>query len=223
VIFSLLAACYGSAPPPPAKIPLPPIVDGAEIDVRSRQVTTVEQVQKQAKTCSEATPDPQHCTTTSYSEAEPVTRTHTSATYAGTPINYAQLRVLGDAHYDEKLARLEELSHVCRRANVPRYLGLAGLLGGLVLATAASSYHAPALNIAAAGAAAGGIASYAAGYYAFGGRDCVEARRLYNEVNVADRTGWVDVIGEGYADEMRTLADQFNTTHARRSALQMRR
>ena len=42
----LLAACYGAAPPKPARIPLPPPIDGAQILVHSEERTTIETVQK---------------------------------------------------------------------------------------------------------------------------------------------------------------------------------
>lgn len=207
-----LVACYGAAPPPPAKIPLPPIAAGATIDVESHDVTTVEQVSKTAKSCNEATPDPQHCTTTSYTEAEPVTRTHTSASYGSAPLSYAQLKVLSDEHYDEKVQQLAELSHVCRRANVPRYLGLIGIIGGAIVIGEGQNHDSSVVTGAGIAAIAGGIASYAAGYYAFGGRECTQARSLYNEIDYGGQQ-WTDVVGEGYAQEMKDLAARFNSAH----------
>ena len=224
VMIVPLVACYGSAPPRPAAIPLPPLVDGATIDVESRDVTTIEQVQKEARTCPPA--HPEDCVTTTYSEAEPVTRTHTTATYAGQPINYAQFKVLTDPHHDEKLVELEHLSHVCRRANVPRYLGLAGVIGGIVLFQLGEGRQDPntGLAVLGGGVLAAGIASYATGYFSFGGRECTQARAIYNEVNVEDEQGWTQVTGAEYAHEMKALADEFNAAHAAHAAtsLEMR-
>jgi hypothetical protein len=223
VVIASLTACYGSAPPPPTKIPLPSLVDGEEIRVTSQDITKIEQVTHEAKSCNEATPDPQHCTKTTYTEAEPVTRTHTTASYGGQPINYAQLRVLGDPQYDAKLAQLEELSHVCRRANIPRYVGLAAILGGIVVAQIGSSPKNSNYPVEFAGfaAIAGGITSYAIGYYTMGGRECREARALYEELEVGNKT-WSDVIGSGYAEEMKALAEKFNAARGRRAGLGMR-
>jgi hypothetical protein len=219
-----LVACYGSAPPKPAAIPLPPMTDGASIDVESKDVTTVEQVQKEARSCPQY--HPEACTTTTYSEAEPVTRTHTTATYGGQLINYAQFKVMTDPHYDEKLVQLEHLSHVCRRANVPRYIGLAAVIGGIVLfqVGAGSKDQNTGLMLVGGGVFGGGIASYATGYFSFGGRECTQARALYDDVNHEDEQGWTQVTGAEYAHEMKTLADQFNAAHAAHAAtsLEMR-
>jgi hypothetical protein len=223
VIIATLSACYGSAPPPPTKIPLPTLVDGEDIQVTSREVTKMEQVTHEAKTCNEATPDPQHCTRTTYTEAEPVTRTHTTATYLGQPVNYAQLRVLGDPQYDAKLAQLAELSHVCRRANIPRYIGLAAVIGGIIVANigAAPKQSNYPVEIAGFAGIAGGITSYAVGYYTMGGRECTRARALYNELEVADKA-WEDVVGKSYAEEMKALGERFNASRGRPAGLGMR-
>src|SRR5439155_17463846 len=140
-----LAACYGAAPPKPPKIPLPPPVEGAEIDVFSDSKTTVENVERHASSCpqgkSEGDPS---CVVTRYTVAEPVTRTVSTASYAAQPISYAQFKVMTDPKWDDKTSHLEDLAHKCERANVPRYAGLglmaAGLVGGLIASSAGSSY-----------------------------------------------------------------------------------
>ncbi len=215
-----LTACYGAAPPKPPVIPLPPPQEGAAILVHSDSKTTYENVEKQASTCpsGKAEGDPS-CTVTRYNVTEPVTRTTTAASYANQPISYAQFKVMTDGHYEEKLSTLADLSHKCQRANVPRYAGIGLMLGGLV-----GGY----IAIAAGGGSAGsaimygglglGAGSYAIGYFAYGGRDCNTARALYNEVNYAEAMSWNTVQGAEYATEMKTLADQFNATHAHRAA-----
>jgi hypothetical protein len=205
-----LVACYGSAPPTPPRIPLPPPVDGAAIMVQAETRTEVEQVEREARTCPQG--HPESCTTTKYWESAPVTRTHASATYGGNAINYAQFKVMTDPQYDHKVAQLAALSHVCRRANVPRYLGLVGLIGGVITANVGAARKPPntGVEIVGFGAIAGGIASYAAGYYAFGGRECTMARRLYQELDLAEAQQWREVQGEATAAEMETLAAQFN-------------
>ena len=222
----VLAACYGAAPPKPARIPLPTIVDGAEIEVHSEERTTIETVAKEASTCpaGHATGSPA-CTVTRYTVKEPVTRTHSTASYGAEPISYAQFRVLTDGQYDAKLSRLEDLSHRCQRANVPRYVGIGLMLGGLVAATIVGK----ATDSSAAaqgtlwGGVGGGAASYALGYFAFGGRDCNEARGIYNDVNVAGDMGTTTVTGGQIAVEMQELAARFNANQSRpSSAMQMR-
>jgi len=60
----------------------------------------------------------------------------------------------------------------------------------------------------------GGGVSYAAGYFAFGGRDCNEARAIYNSIDYSAAMGWNTVEGADVATEMQALAGQFNATHA---------
>jgi hypothetical protein len=199
-----LTACYGAAPPKPATIPLPPLSAGATIEVESADVTKYEQVNREAKTCANGGGD---CITTQYQTTEPVTRTVSRASYAGKPISYGQLRVMSDSERDQKLAQLDRLSHVCRRANVPRYVGIGLLLGGVVVTGLTQSTPVRAIGLGAAGL---GVTSYALGYVAFGGAQCNQARRLYQEVDVSQEAGWHEVTGEHYAKAMREMAGRFN-------------
>jgi hypothetical protein len=222
----VLAACYGAAPPKPARIPLPPPVDGAEIHVASEDRTRFEDVSKESSTCPQghATGSPA-CVVTRYTVKEPVTRTYSTATYAGSEISYAQFRVMTDAQYDSKLSRLEDLSHRCQRANVPRYVGLGLMFGGLVAAgiVGKATDSSGAAQGVLWGGLGGGAASYALGYFAFGGRDCNEARGIYHDVNVAGDIGTTTVVGGQVAVEMQELAARFNASQMRSSsAMRMR-
>ncbi|HEY5923407.1 MAG TPA: hypothetical protein VIV11_17125 [Kofleriaceae bacterium] len=221
----LLVACYGAAPPKPARIPLPPVVEGAELSVHTEERTTIESVQKEASTCPAGhAPGSQACTVTRYSVKEPVTRTHSTVSYADQPISYAQFQVMTDPQYDQKLSRLEALSHTCKRANVPRYVGMGLMLGSLIAA--------PIVGKAtdSTGASQGtlwgmlgvGGASFALGYFSFGGRDCNEARGIYNDVNVAGDLNTHTVTGGGIAVEMQELAARFNANQSQSSAMRMR-
>ena len=58
----------------------------------------------------------------------------------------------------------------------------------------------------------------AVGYFGYGGRQCNEARAIYNDVNLADAMSWQSVQGADYATEMKVLADQFNQAHHATSA-----
>lgn len=211
-----LAACYGAAPPKPVHVQLPMLEGDAEIGVFSESKTTIEQVQRQASTCPQGKGegDPS-CVVTKYTVAEPVTRTTTTATYANSPITYAQFRVLTDPHWDQKLAELDDLAHRCTRANIPRYVGLGLMVGGLIgsyIVGAATSSTGASQGVLWGGVAGGG-ASYALGYFAFGGRQCNEARGLYNELDMSGNLATNVVEGDSYAVEMKTLAEQFNATH----------
>ena len=220
--MTLIAGCYGAAPPRPATIPLPAISDDAEIAVHSEEHTTIEHVQKQASTCPAGKSEgDQSCSVTHYSVAEPVTRTISTASYGGQPISYAQLRVMTDPNRDAKLATLDHLSHVCTRANIPRYVGL-GLMVSSAILISVSGNKGP-IGIAGWGALGGGIGSYTLGYVSFGGRQCNEASSLYNDIDVSGQVSWHEVIGEDYASEMQTMAASFNASRGRHaSAMRMR-
>lgn len=214
-----LVACYGSAPPRPPKVPMPEIDPAAAIEVHTDQKTTIENVPKTAWSCpaGKAEGDPA-CTKTTYTEAEPVTHTTTTANIGATPLDYAQFKVITDPKWDEKLVELQDLSHKCERANVPRYAGMGLMLGGLIvgeiLASQGSSAGAPILY---GGVAAGG-ASYGIGYFWYGGRDCNTARDLYTYLNTSQEQGMMQMQGAEVASEMKALADQFNSTHAARAS-----
>lgn len=215
LILSTLVACYGSAPPRPAAIPLPELSEEATLDVHSETTTTIEQRQKESWTCpaghAEGSPA---CTRTTYEVAEPVTRTETTATYGAEPISYAQFKVLTDPDYDAKVARLDRLRERCQGANKPRWLG-AGLMIGGAVGWIASAYGKVFAQVGT-GMLIGGGASYAFGYYGYGGKACNEARTLFNDIDYSEESEWKSVFGADTAAEMKRLAEQFNTGGARR-------
>lgn len=224
LLAPMLAACYGAAPPKPPVIPLPPVQEGAEILVHTETKTTMEEVAKQSTSCPQGKGegDPS-CTIHRYTVSEPVTRTKSTASYGDQPLNFAQFRVMTDPKYGDKVAAVAHLSHTCQRANMPRYVGigltLVGLVGGPLVAKGDST----AGKIVGYGGIAGGISAYALGYFSFGGRDCNEARMIYNSINYTGVMSWNTVEGTELATEMATLADQFNATHRGRTGrLEMR-
>ena len=216
----LFTGCYGAAPPKPPVIPLPPAQEGAQILVQTDSKTTYENVEKQATSCPQgkAEGDPS-CTVTRYNVTEPVTRTYSAATYGDQPINYAQFKVMTDPHYQEKVAAVADLGHKCQRANTPRYVGLAmlgvGLLVGPIVAAEGGGSVGTVMTY---GGLLGGGVAYGAGYFAFGGRDCNQARAIYNSIDYAAAEGWNTVEGADVATEMQALASQFNQTHGAAAA-----
>ena len=211
-----LVACYGAAPPKPPVVPLPPTQDGAEILVHTESHTTYENVQKQATSCPQGVGegDPS-CTVTRYNVTEPVTRTTSAATYGDQAITYAQFKVMTDPHYQDKVAAVGDLGHKCQRANIPRYIGLGMLAAGLLVGPIISAEGGGGVGTAVTyGGLLGGGVSYAAGYFAFGGRDCNEARAIYNSIDYSAAMSWNTVEGADVATEMQALAGQFNATHA---------
>jgi hypothetical protein len=222
ILSTTLIACYGAAPPKPPVVPLPAIETGAQIHVQSESNTQMESVVHQARTCAS---DGTGCVVTNYDTTEPVTRTHTTATYNDQPITYAQFNVMTDPKWNDKLTQLDDLSVKCHRANYPRYAGIAliavGIVGGLIAGAAGGG--AGAEDGLIYGGAGLGLASYALGYFAFGGRQCVEARALFNEMDQSRAMSLNTVEGTDRATEMKTLAEQFNAAHRNGSArLEMR-
>jgi hypothetical protein len=94
------------------------------------------------------------------------------------------------------------------------------LAAGLVAGAAGSQTGESALIYGGLGA---GAASYALGYFAFGGRQCVEARNLFNEMDMSGAMDMTTVEGSDHATEMKALAEQFNSAHGgSRTAMRMR-
>jgi hypothetical protein len=223
ICLSIVTGCYGAAPPKPSTIHLPDMSNGGEIVVASETKTTMETVTRTATSCpagvAEGHPS---CTVTRYPVVEPVTRTTSRASYNGERINFAQFQVMTDPQYDAKLAQLDDLSHKCKRANVPRYVGLSMVIGGLVLAGIGQSKESTAVVWTGWGTVLGGGVSYGFGYFGFGGRECNQARALYTQVEHGGDTGVDTVYGRATAEEMQDLAAQFNARMRPASAMKMR-
>jgi hypothetical protein len=221
-----LSACYGAAPPKPPVVPLPSIDLSAQLIVNSESKTTIENVTRTASSCpaGRGEGDPS-CVVTRYTEAAPVTRLYTTARLGDEPLNYAQFKAITDPKWNDKMAELDGLSRRCKRANIPRYLGM-GLLavGVIALETSTNNTSGPNNNDGGAGSyiavggLGGGVASYLLGYFAFGGRDCNKADSLYRYLNTTDEMAWTSVTGPEHATEMRELADRFNSTRGRHDA-----
>lgn len=207
-----MAACYGSAPPHPAAIKLPELSDEAVMNVYSESRTVMETHPKEERICPANITDhnSKECTVIIRQITEPVVHTDTTATYGAGRINYAQFRVLTDPEYNAKVARLDDMRSKCTRANVPRYIGTALVLGGLV--TAIASEGKETVGYIGLGAIGGGFASYLFGYYGFGGRTCNQAAALFDKLDLEEEETWKTAKGENRAAEMKVLADQFNST-----------
>jgi hypothetical protein len=214
LVLTIVPACYGSAPPRPQPVALPPLSDDAMINVYTESRQAVEPRTREERACP-AGVDPKtskECVVTYREVLEPVTHTSSTATYGPEPINYGQFRVLTDPEHDRKLARLDELSTRCKRANIPRWIGTTLVLGGLVAAVAGNGEGA--VGIGGLAAIGGGSASYILGLYAFGGIQCNEAATLYDQLDNRQNVKLTTVPGEAVAAEMKALADRFNQTRA---------
>jgi hypothetical protein len=215
----VVGGCYGAAPPPPTRVPVPALVPGVPIAVRSETTTAFETVTKKSVTCPqghiEGSPS---CLVTTYQVREPVTRTATTAAYGDLPLSYAQFLILTNPQRDAQLAELRHRSHVCSLANVPRWIGITLVVGGLVVMGVGAAKNIPAATYGGVGGIGGGLASYGLGYFAFGGNQCGPARALYRELEVGDVATKTTVYGEVTAQQMKELADRFNAMRAARPA-----
>jgi hypothetical protein len=90
-----------------------------------------------------------------------------------------------------------------------------GLLVGPIVAAEGGGSVGTAMTY---GGLIGGGVAYGAGYFAFGGRDCNQARAIYNSIDYAAAEGWNTVEGADVATEMQALAGQFNQTHGAAAA-----
>jgi hypothetical protein len=207
----LLGGCYGAAPPPPTRVPVPAIVPGVPLSVHTDRTTTWENVTKKSVTCPqghvEGSPA---CLVTHYQVREPVTRTASTAAYGGMPISYGQFLILTNPEREAQLAELRRRSHICELANVPRWIGLGLTVGGLVAIGIGAGKKIPAATYGGIGGVGGGIVSYGLGYFAFGGNQCGPARELYRQLEVGDAATRTTVFGEVTAQQMQELAARFN-------------
>jgi len=217
-VFGLLvSACYGAAPPKPTPVAMPEVATGSHLAVDSQSTTAFENVSKQSETCPRGhASGSEACVVTTYTVKEPVTRTKTTATYGDTQLSYGQFQVLVDSEYDQKLTEISDHSDACQGANTPRYIGMGLLIGGAV--AYAFSGTSKAVQVGATLGLLGGAGSYTAGYFAFGGNRCVEAGRLYRQINYARDSGVMTVHGGSRAQEMRAVADEFNRRAGRAAA-----
>ncbi|MBW2736558.1 MAG: hypothetical protein JRH20_29575 [Deltaproteobacteria bacterium] len=211
LMFVALVGCYGSAPPLPPKVALPTRTPGAPIVLTTKTRVRIESVRKKSQTCPKGhTKESQACIVTHYTVKEPVRRTSSNLTYGVEPLNYAQFKVMTDPHFDEKLERLARYSKVCRRANIPRWVGIGLSLAGATLLGIAAANDAPAASYAGIGSAGGGVASYALGYFIWGGKRCNDARAIYRKVDLSRDEQRVEVHGERAAELMKKRVDEFN-------------
>ncbi len=215
----LAAGCYGAAPPRPQAVAVPDVAEGSSLEVYSHSATTYENVQRESETCPQGkgSGSPE-CVKTTYTVKEPVTRTVSTATLGGSPIDYAQFQVVSNPRYQEELVTLADHSEACQEANLPRYIGLGLAIGGIIAYSVGNSKGNSTVGTIGLLGLAGGAGSYTAGYLAFGGNRCVEAAGLYRRIDYARHSGQEEIHGSVTALEMKTLADQFNQRQVQTAA-----
>ncbi len=212
-----LAACYGSAPPTPPRVPLPDLVPGQQVTVVSETETRIESVKKKTWYCpqghAEGSPA---CSYSSEYVNEPVTHTKTTALYGADQLTREQLNVMADPEHEAKRTRLGELQQRCTGARVPRTVGLVSILAGLVLWGVAAGTNEAVFTYVGAGALGVGSAAYAYGYFT-GGSACGEANEVVHAL------GYPRPYTVSEQSEMEDLARTFNERMRASGAMTMRK
>jgi hypothetical protein len=204
-LLSAMTACYGAAPTRPIKVPVPDLMADAQMTVRTTSETTMEDVKRESRTCTETAPPV--CSTQTYTVAEPVTRTTFRASYGGESISAGQFLTMTDPDYDAKLSRFDRLVTNCKRANIPRYIGIGSLLVAALLSKAESTVGIVTRRVGLIG----GTSSYALGYIFLGGRDCVKAEELHRSINFAPLASQNEIEGAHNAQGIAELVEKFNS------------
>lgn len=189
-VLAAATACYGAARPTPAKPELPPLTDGAELDI-----------------------DVDSTRYWSDSRGRYVNSHLISGmSYNNIPLTYHQMRSLADPAWPGKLAEYDQLAKRCKRANIPRYIGFAGVaigaglyMGGGALFGENATLHAT-VSLGTLGL---GVLSYAAGYAFLGGGACREAESLSEKLHLAGADE-VKIYNDELILEIAHIARAFN-------------
>jgi hypothetical protein len=189
------AACYGAAHPRPPKAELPPLADGAtlDIDVGSMRYWSDSRLR--------------------YITDHQINR----MSYNNIPLTYHEARSLADPSWEDKLTAYDGLVKRCRRANVPRYLGFTGVVAGAglyIYGGALFQENGRLQQIVSTSVLAFGLASYAAGYYLLGGRACHEAEEVYKALHLG-AAGESKIYNDDLMVEVGHIAKAFNKRMAR--------
>ena len=209
-LATLATACYGDAPAVLHPVPVPP-ANGGELIVHTEETTHIETTQKRDEVCvggALALVGADACVGAEYSVDTPITETKSTAALGDIPLSYGQFLVLTDSQYDQKLALLDEHRDACNRSAIPQWTGIG--LGAAGLVALGTSEKGSAMQTVGWIGLAAGVATYAAGYLAFGGARCEEGRRLYHRLDHSRYGDTMIVTGPARAREMQSVARQFN-------------
>ena len=158
------SGCYGAAHEPPARPQAPALTPGATASVeRARHKAFLD-------------------STGSYHDGS----TSLTFRYGDQRLSYSQYRALVDPRWSATLDEYDELVKRCQRANIPKYIGYAAIVGGFAFGIWGNQIVGDNEQAQAAGFYGGvglGVAAYAAGYLLFGGRACNEAGRMWDGEN----------------------------------------
>jgi len=209
VLCVALTACYDNPPPQIPRPQLPPVVDGATLDVESRVESERRPVTHRDHVCVDHS-----CSDVSVTSRENVSVTHATASYGGKPLTLDEALSIGDPTYVSDWTKMDNLAASCRHASVPKYIGEVLTTGGMLLfingtATSDGSVNMP-YAIGGGAAIVGGLVSYALGKYALGGQDCAEANEIFERRRAQYRAAKDTDVEDDLAEELQTIAHQFN-------------
>lgn len=213
-LVASLSGCYGSAPAAPPQVAVA-VEPGVIIHVQSHQSEALEARDKKIFHCPQGhTTESAACLVTHTTERVPVTHYDATALYGKRALTLAELTVLVDPDgWHKNVLALNEARGACDAANVPRWVGSALAIGGLVaLGVGAAISDRGTGKAVALGGVAGigaGTVSYSLGYFAFGGNRCSEA----NEIAARMPSAHVTVVHDfERGSAMEAAADRFNAT-----------
>lgn len=210
--LSFAVGCYGSAPPPPPEVAVA-VVPGETVSVEVHSEDAIEKQEKKSYTCPQGhVPGSPQCLVTTYWEDVPVIHWEAEASYADNKLSLAEFVALTDPNWNENMTKLKDYSASCQGANIPRYVGIALLLTGLVGMGVGAAVDdkdtGKAIVYGGIGAIGVGIGSYTLGYFAFGGNKCAPATQIYNSIPSTKET---KVHSKSEADAMKKAAKEFNS------------
>jgi hypothetical protein len=144
-----------------------------------------------------------------------VRSTSLSFSYNGEPKTYTEYRAIVDPNWNATLDRHEELVKRCKRARIPKYIGIplivVGMLGGQAIGKAMFGENENAQGATVGVIAGTGALTWFSGYLFFGGRACNEAEAMWS-----GRDPWLEYAEStppDFADtskELRKLTNDFN-------------
>lgn len=194
VVAAAGAGCYSGAPSIPTTPTLPPIVEGGQLEIEtSRHRFWSDDLLRWL----------------SYTSVDKMT-------YDGKPLTYNQVRNLADPEWKKKLADYDDVASSCRHASIPRYIGYAAIVLGLVTFTGAGGAvfqdNGDLQQAVAFGFLGTGLLSYGTGYYLLGGKKCEVAEKMADQLyfGAAERTTFIDSSAPGLRREVEEVANAFN-------------
>ncbi|MBV1858245.1 MAG: hypothetical protein KUG77_07525, partial [Nannocystaceae bacterium] len=184
-----VSGCFALKAPDPivSSVALDGIDPTAALDVETKVVTALENVEKKSSSCpsghAEGSPE---CVVTRFTVKEPVTRTKTTMVSGSHRLTYAQFLTIAEHDRPQRAAALESDISKCKRARIPRYISIGlGVVAVGLLGYGAARQNKP---LTYAGAGVGGTALIAGGAgLVMAKGSCRDARASAAELDLTDK------------------------------------